>query len=195
MVSSELEKTRLEAMRYANIKCMPLNIKDRQGCWWIKALGIVRKVNMLRSYAILEQDVDGIKIKHLFGSQAQVVAIEEIFPYEEMERRFIPKLKSDEDTVRFLYREYQDEEGLRALLSSEGKTIEEVKRDRQTIRNLVLRLAIKYGKETVTDESRYRREYERKEKQRSYKRKQGVTKSVSRTPRRKRGQGTNEEES
>jgi hypothetical protein len=165
MALSILDISLQEAIEACGLACLPDELDQESSVVWLKAIGLVRKVNGTRNYALLENDGTGVKIKRDFGSIAQIVEVTNIYPYEKLEKRFMPKLLSDEDTIKYLKKHTDYEQQVKELLCNLGKTSEQIKKDRERIRKLVIKVAIEQAQGRVDEEIKYRKYLEQKRKE------------------------------
>jgi hypothetical protein len=162
MALSALDITRQEALEAAGLVCLPDALNQSANIVWVKAIGLVRKLNGIKNYVLLEQNDEGkAVIKKDFGALAQILEIEEIYPYEFLERRFLPRLTSDEDTIKFLKKHLNNEAEVSLLLNNSGKTAEQIRSDRKKVRQMVLSVSMAYAKQTLNDELKYKQMFEK----------------------------------
>lgn len=144
-----------DALKAAGIVVLPKARTERSNPYWLKAVCKVSKANGVQSYCLCENKGDGTPlIKRDFGPMSVITSIESVHPYQELEKRFTPKLRSDKEIERYLFKSNVDPKLTASLLSREGKTSEEYGRDRKKIRELIMTVAMKDAILMLEEEAR-----------------------------------------
>jgi hypothetical protein len=152
-----LEISQQEALEAAGLVCLPDALDRASSIVWLKAIGLVRKVNGTRNYVLLENDGEKPRIKRDFGAVAAIIDIVEIYPYETLEKRFIPSISSAADAITYLKAKASVDVSL--LLDDKGKTFEQIKTDRSRVRKMIMEQAMAYAQTTLNDELKYKQYY------------------------------------
>lgn len=155
MALSTLELSRQQAIEAAGLVCLPDAIDANSSVVWLRAIGLVKKVGGSKNYVLLDSDGENVRVKRDFGVAAQILEISEIYPYESLEKRFIPTLPTDEATIYYLNKQLDNGDEVRQLLDPTGKNFDQINADRKKVRKMVIRCAIRYGKEVLADEQKY----------------------------------------
>jgi hypothetical protein len=157
MALSQLDISLQDAIEAAGLVCLPDKLTPGSTVTWLKAIGLVLKNNGTKGYVLMEYDGANTKIKRDFGTSAQIIDTLEIYPYETLERRFIPKLSTDEDTVTYLKKMLNNEAEVRTLLDKTSKSLDTIAKDSATVKKMVLQCAIKQAQQTLDDELKYKK--------------------------------------
>lgn len=159
---------------------MPQPLKATDSKRWVKAV-VKTKTAFGYGYAMADNISSKPSLKRTFGKSAAIISIEEIYPYEFLESRFMPRFKNDAQIREFLRRNELPEPYIDSLLSKEGKTIEQQKADRATIDNIINDIALGIASKTLVDEEKMREhiaESKKKRETRTYgERTKGKTKN------------------
>lgn len=144
---NNLEKTLTDALMSAGLSSLP---KEGSDNLWIKAIVEVKKCDNSSNYAIAVNNVDGKpNIVQDFGNMARIVSIGKIYPYYIMPKSAIPDLRNRQDITSYLesmgVSTAEETAKLFSKKKEDGtdKTTEEIKADKDTIKNLVLQTAFK----------------------------------------------------
>jgi hypothetical protein len=156
MALSVLELSRQQALEAAGLVCLPDAVDANSSVVWLHAIGLVKKVGGYKNYVLLDSDGESTRIRRDFGAMAQIIEIEEIYPYECLEKRFMPSLPTDEATIYYLNKQLDNGEEVRQLLDPTGKNFDQINKDRATVRKMVMQCAIRYGKKVLADEQKYK---------------------------------------
>lgn len=151
MVDNDTLKAALAAIGYAMLPA-PL-LPSHKGIW-LRAVARVRLVNGTKAYCLVHNDGGSPSVLQTFGKSVAIASYEEIYPYEELDARFRPRLKDDKAIEEYLWRTCNNMTVVRSLLSTEGKDTERLRRDRAEIERLVLRSAIAVAQKALAEEER-----------------------------------------
>jgi hypothetical protein len=90
---------------------------------WIKAIGLVKKVDGTENYVLLENDGLGeSRIVRDYGNPVICVSITNIYPYLMLDRSVLPYLKDDNERVTYLTRNgFSYEQATSMLLNDRNK--------------------------------------------------------------------------
>lgn len=97
------QKSLIQALSYCSVRDLPE--EDNGENVWVKAIGLVSKIDGTKSYVAIERGVDGgNKIVKDFGHIASIVKVENVYPYLYLESGNIPKFKTNsrEDRIAWL---------------------------------------------------------------------------------------------
>lgn len=145
-ISEQISLT--EAMADAHIREFPEELKDN-GKIWVKAIVKVMKCNCRSNYALAVNDGTGNPdIVKDYGSVAKIVKILGIYPYYYLDNSAMPDLRNKQDIITYLFRSGIPKEPIERLLSIENekgerKSDEQRKRDKEKVKILVYKSAIK----------------------------------------------------
>jgi glutaredoxin 2 len=155
---TKLEISLQEALESAGLVCLPDQLDTNSKQIWLKAIGLVRKINGSRNYVLLAQK-DGVtpQIIQDFGDTARIMRLEVIYPYYFLEKRFIPKLKTDEDILKYLSVHSKEAQRAPALLNNANKSFEQINADRKAVKAMVIKAAVAYAQVVLDDEIRYKK--------------------------------------
>lgn len=155
MALSDKAITLQECLAATGQRDLPKKIGANYNKVWIKAICLVRKAGGFEEYCLCDNDGNNKpSIKRDFGRSAAIQEILGIFPYQELEGRFTPDLRSDKAILSFLVKNGYKEEEISTLLEKEGKDPEQVKKDRATVKTFVNNIALKLAKNTLAEEQR-----------------------------------------
>ena len=80
MIKNIKERTLVEALSFCGVRELPEELKGKEV--WIKAIGLVSKVDGSQSYVYLERgELGASNIKKDFGTLSPIVKIDKIYPY------------------------------------------------------------------------------------------------------------------
>ena len=107
----EETNTLQEALSFARLRELPKKYDPGLGLTWILAVAYVRKKNLMRSYAIVEQRADGlIQYKKTFGSVSQLDSLLAIYPYMYVDGEALAKAtRANRRTLSIIYPGYRDD--------------------------------------------------------------------------------------
>lgn len=154
----EDKKSLEDALKAAGIVILPKARTERSNPYWLKAVCKVYKANGAYAYCLCENRGDGTpQIKRDFGPMSVILRIESVHPYHELEKRFIPKLRSDREIERYLFKSDIDPKLTQSLLAREGKDGKAIASDRRKIKELIMGVAIKDARLMLEEEARCRK--------------------------------------
>lgn len=112
MIKNIKERTLVEALSFCGVRELPEEFKGKEV--WIKAIGLVSKVDGSQSYVYLERGKLGASnIKKDFGTLSPIVKIDKIYPYLYLSEDEVPKFSKEnkgEKTSWLVARGYNEEE-------------------------------------------------------------------------------------
>ena len=112
MIKNIKERTLVEALSFCGVRELPEELKGKEV--WIKAIGLVSKVDGSQSYVYLERgELGASNIKKDFGTLSPIVKIDKIYPYLYLSEDEVPKFSKEdkgEKTSWLVARGYNDEE-------------------------------------------------------------------------------------
>ena len=112
MIKNIKERTLVEALSFCGVRELPEELKGKEV--WIKAIGLVSKVDGSQSYVYLERGEFGASnIKKDFGTLSPIVKIDKIYPYLYLSEDEVPKFSKEdkgEKTSWLVARGYNEEE-------------------------------------------------------------------------------------
>lgn len=112
MIKNIKEKTLVEALSFCGVRELPEEFKGKEV--WIKAIGLVSKVDGSQSYVYLERgELGASNIKKDFGTLSPIVKIDKIYPYLYLSEDEVPKFSKEnkgEKTSWLVARGYNEEE-------------------------------------------------------------------------------------
>ena len=112
MIKNIKERTLVEALCFCCVRELPEELKGKEV--WIKAIGLVSKVDGSQSYVYLERgELGASNIKKDFGTLSPIVKIDKIYPYLYLSEDEVPKFSKEdkgEKTSWLVARGYNEEE-------------------------------------------------------------------------------------
>ena len=112
MIKNIKERTLVEALSFCGVRELPEEFKGKEV--WIKAIGLVSKVDGSQSYVYLERgELGASNIKKDFGTLSPIVKIDKIYPYLYLSEDEVPKFSKEnkgEKTSWLIARGYNEEE-------------------------------------------------------------------------------------
>jgi hypothetical protein len=99
------EKSLLDALSFCDLRQLPE--EDKKEFIWVRALGLVEKVNGTSNYVVLRANsVTDYSIIKDFGSTAAIVRVTSVYPYEFLDSKFLPDFKGakKEERINWLLR-------------------------------------------------------------------------------------------
>ena len=112
MIKNIKDETLVEALSFCGVRELPEELKGKEV--WIKAIGLVSKVDGSQSYVYLERGELGVSnIKKDFGTLSPIVKIDKIYPYLYLSEDEVPKFSKEdkgEKTSWLVARGYNEEE-------------------------------------------------------------------------------------
>ena len=112
MIKNIKERTLVEALSFCGVRELPEELKGKEV--WIKAIGLVSKVDGGQSYVYLERgELGASNIKKDFGTLSPIVKIDKIYPYLYLSEDEVPKFSKEEKgekTSWLVARGYNEEE-------------------------------------------------------------------------------------
>ena len=112
MIKNIKERTLVEAISFCGVRELPEEFKGKEV--WIKAIGLVSKVDGSQSYVYLERgELGASNIKKDFGTLSPIVKIDKIYPYLYLSEDEVPKFSKEnkgEKTSWLVARGYNEEE-------------------------------------------------------------------------------------
>lgn len=137
----------LDALKAIGWPDLPNPIDANYKKRWIKAIVKVRKYNGSESYCIAVNDGNGKPhIIKDFGPTSIISNVISIHPYEETSKKLIPWFRTDRQIVSYLTKSDYDASEITALLSKDGKTPEQIKRDRDIVNGYIEQVAIEQAR-------------------------------------------------
>lgn len=105
------EETLSEALSFARLKDLPKKFNPGLGLTWILAVALIKKKNLMKAYAIVEQRADGlIQYRKTFGRLSPIDGLISIHPYMYVDEEALGMaMKANRRTIAMLYAGYADE--------------------------------------------------------------------------------------
>lgn len=136
-----LKESMVDAMSFARVS--DLNEWDGKKVW-IQAVVKVTKCDGSSNYAVANNNGNGKpSIIKDFGNMAAIVRIENIYPSVYLNNGDIPNFRMKKDVASYLVYNGFNEEEVNQLMSSEGKSAEEIKADNENLKSMVYQTEIK----------------------------------------------------
>ncbi len=100
-----------EALSFARVRELPKKFNPELGLTWILAIALIKKKNLMNSYAIVEQRADGlIQYKKTFGRLSPIDGLISIHPYMYVDEDALGMaMKANRRTIAMHYPGYADE--------------------------------------------------------------------------------------
>ena len=112
MIKNIKDETLVEALSFCGVRELPEEFKGKEV--WIKAIGLVSKVDGSQSYVYLERgELGASNIKKDFGTLSPIVKIDKIYPYLYLSEDEVPKFSKEnkgEKASWLIARGYNEEE-------------------------------------------------------------------------------------
>lgn len=121
----------------------------------LQAVVLTRRTNGMESYCIAENDGSGkLAITKDFGPCAAIYSILAVYPIQSVDKKILPDFRSDKQIVDYLCKSIYNKEDIERLLSKEGKSPEQIKTDRKTVKDYVVKTAIDFEKRKAKEVER-----------------------------------------
>lgn len=132
------------ALSVARIADLPPAIDDGYKKHWIKAIVKVQRSNGDTGFCLAVNDgANNPSIIRDFNPTGIIAAVLSVYPYEEAERSPIPRFRSDEQIVKYLCKYGYDRAEVLSLLTTDGKTDEQAKNDKEILKGYIAKVANK----------------------------------------------------
>lgn len=148
-----------ECLNAAGLVCLPQRMGDMPKRW-LKAIAKVQTYAGI-SYAIVANN--GLKpvIRQTFGRSSAILGILELYPYEYFSTKMdFPHLKTNDEIICYLLNFGHKEEDIRPLLSTDGKTPEQIVSDRGKVYDFIRVAAYGVAEEKNDDDHKEIAKYE-----------------------------------
>lgn len=145
MAISIKEETLQLALESVGLRSLPKKYTATDKDLWVRGIALVSKCGGIHSYALVE-NVGEAKITRDFGACRAILEIEEIYPYDFLERVDTPDLRSDSAVVTFLSRNGYDAAEIEALLLQEYKDSETIKAHKAQVKSYITKVTLKLAK-------------------------------------------------
>lgn len=151
------QETLQRALEKTGLRELPKPATDNRTVW-ITAIVMVEKTGGIQSYCLASNDGEGgIAITNDFGPSLAIVRMLAVYPVETLDKRFRPDLRSDKQIIAFLAKNGYDEAAIAKMLdNSAHDSAESLNADRQKVRAMVNKTAIKLSQQTLAEEERCR---------------------------------------
>lgn len=151
------QETLQRALEKTGLRELPKTAIDN-GTIWITAIVMVEKTGGIQSYCLASNDGEGgIAITNDFGPSLAIVRILAVYPVEKLDKRFRPDLRSDKQIIAFLVKNGYDEATIAKMLDKTShNSTETLNADRQKVRAMVNKVAIKLSRQTLAEDERCR---------------------------------------
>lgn len=180
---TELEITLQQALQDFGLRELPEEWNPAKSDI-IDGIALVSKIGGIRNYCKVAADGNGkLSVKRDYGKSLRIQEIEKVYAVHVIEKRFKPGLHNDNDILTFLRFSEHPREELESLLSTEGKTEEQIKRDRAIVDGYVQKATLDSAKQTLKEEERCK---ELKEYSKRIKTAKNERKNSKKTPRAKK---------
>jgi hypothetical protein len=145
-----LEKSLQDALAAARLVCLPKALTTTETRLWLKAIGLVKKSNGTQNYALFEYDGINTKLKRDFGAMAVVSEIVAMYPYEFLEKKYIPLFKSEKAMV-FYAKEYGHKDMSNNIVR-EGKSQEQIDKDLAELKQFIFKTIVRVAQLKIDEE-------------------------------------------
>lgn len=144
---TQKELTLTECLSATGLRALPKPIAEGENKIWLSGIALVSKGG-LEEYCLVTSDIDGKpSVSRDFGACRAISRIISVHPIECFSGfDVIPPLKNDKSIVTYLCKSRHDPAKIEALLSTEGKSEEQIRSDRAVIDKLIKELAFKNAK-------------------------------------------------
>ena len=140
------EETLQQALQVAGLRGLPKATTANSKDIWLKGIALVSKFRGVQNYCIVENVQNKPKIIQDFGPSLYIISIDAIYPYEVLDKKSVPDMRSPEEIVKYLVSNGHNANVIKELLSKDNKTPEQVKADKDIIKDYITQAAIKNAK-------------------------------------------------
>lgn len=148
-----MNKALEECLQAAGLTCMPEPLMPTADVIWIRGIAKLRTAYG-ETFAIVENDGYKPIIKQIFGPSAAILGVVEVYPYMQVSKRYYPTFINDGQIKQFLMRNKFDEATIDKLLSTYGKTQQQIADDRMEIRRKINEIVYRMAAEIQDDDKR-----------------------------------------
>lgn len=156
MAISIKEETLQLALESVGLRSLPKKHTASDRDLWVRGIALVSKCGGIHNYVLVENEGEA-KITRDFGACRAILKIEEIYPYDFLERIDTPDLRSDNAIITFLSRNGYNAAEIEALLLRTDKDSETIKADKAKVKTYVTKVALKLAKRKREEEDRVRK--------------------------------------
>lgn len=135
-----------QALQATGLRGLPKASSPTSKEIWLKGIALVSKFKGIKNYCLVDNNNGRPHLTRDFGPALHIISIDEIYPYEVLDKKNIPDLRSPEEIVKYLVSNGYQAEEIRNLLSKDGKSSDEVKKDKDIVKNYITIAAIKNAK-------------------------------------------------
>lgn len=132
------------ALKVAQVGDLPPEIDKDYKKHWLKAIVKIQRTNGDIGYCLAVNDGSDkpniVRDPYPTGIIAGVLSIH---PYEECDKNILPRFQNDEQVVRYLCKSDFSRSEIEPLIAVDGKTPEQIERDRNVLRGYIKQVAIK----------------------------------------------------
>lgn len=137
-----------EALRVAQTGDLPLAIDETYKKHWLKAIVKIQRSNGETGYCLAVNDGnDKPRIIRDFNPTGIIIRVLSVHPYEESTRNIIPFFNTEEQVIKYLCKGDFRRPEIEALLTTEGKTLEQINADNELIKGYIRQVAMKQAQQ------------------------------------------------
>ena len=136
--------------------------QDNDKYTYLTAIVLTVRTNGMEAYCVAENDGAGLSVKHDYGPCAAIREIKAVYPVRKLDRSVVPDLRNDAEIKQYLCKSLYSTQEIDALLSTDGKSPEQIKSDRDKIFQYVVKASVDFS-------NRKKQETERVAEVKSYK--------------------------
>lgn len=152
---TELDITLQQALSEHGLRELPEEWNPESGVEVIDGIALVTKIGGIQGYCkVANEGLGRFAIKRDYGKCARIISIDKIYPVNVLEKRFAPVLKSDIDIITFLSKNGHNAVTIESLLKTDGKTPEQIKKDKSVIDSYINAVAVEKAQMTIKEEKR-----------------------------------------
>lgn len=152
---TQKEESLQTALQKCGLRELPKAIKLEDTRMCMSAIMLTKRVNGTEAYVYAENDGNGnLSIVADYGPCVAIYSIESIHPVKMLDKKIMPDLRSDKQIIEYLCKSAYDRSEIEPLLSKEGKTAEQIKADRETVRQYIGKVAVGFAKRQQAEAER-----------------------------------------
>lgn len=144
-----------ECLSATGLRALPKPIAEGENKIWLSGIALVSKGGF-EEYCLVTSDIEGRpSVSKDFGECRAINRFIAIYPVECYSGfDIIPPLKTDKSIVTYLCKSRHDPAEIEALLSTEGKSEEQIRKDRAVIDKYIKELAFRNAKAKQAERER-----------------------------------------
>lgn len=138
------------ALAATRLTSLPSPLTTDEKRLWLRAIGLVKKIDGSQSYALYEYDGTDVKLKRDFGTMAIVSEIVAMYPFEYLDQKYMPLFKSEKMMV--IYAQRFAHVDLSQNIIREGKSQEQIDKDLAELKSVVFKSIVEIAQLSIDEE-------------------------------------------